>query len=160
MSPSARLIRGGGLFHGRVFSGRGPGERSLREPGPLLVVTIGFSSLALDAVRVNTGGRLVDHERRANLLVCSGPAPVRSDEFPTGGRTTMADDPVRCRNVVAATGPASSRSTLASTVWSGFVPGLERSSRRLAIAVVEQPDALDVELELGARTRSPSASTR
>ena len=34
MSPSASLIRGGGLFHGRVLSGRGPGERSLREPGP------------------------------------------------------------------------------------------------------------------------------
>jgi hypothetical protein len=33
------------------------------------MVTSGFSSVALDAVRVNTGGRLVDHERRANLLV-------------------------------------------------------------------------------------------
>jgi hypothetical protein len=31
------------------------------------MVTSGFSSVALDAVRVNTGGRLVDHERRANL---------------------------------------------------------------------------------------------
>lgn len=69
MSPSASLIRGGGLFHGRVLSGRGPGERSLREPGPILLVTSGFSSLALDAVGVNTGGRLVDHERRAKLLV-------------------------------------------------------------------------------------------
>ncbi len=72
MSPSARAIRSGGLFHGRVLSGRGPGERSLREPGPLLVVTSGFSNLALDAVRVNTSGRLVDPERRTNLLVgCS-----------------------------------------------------------------------------------------
>jgi hypothetical protein len=45
------------------------GERSLREPGPILLVTSGFSSLDLDAVGVNTGGRLVDHERRAKLLV-------------------------------------------------------------------------------------------
>jgi hypothetical protein len=51
------------------FPVEAPGERSLREPGPLLVVTSGLSNLALDAVRVNTGGRLVDHERRTNLLV-------------------------------------------------------------------------------------------
>lgn len=69
MSPSARAIRSGGLFHGRVLPVEAPGERSLREPGPLLVVTSGFSNLAVDAVRVNTGGRLVDHERLTNLLV-------------------------------------------------------------------------------------------
>ena len=68
MSPSARAIRSGGLFHGRVLPVEARGERSLREPGPL-VVTSGFSNLAVDAVRVNTGGRLVDHERLTNLLV-------------------------------------------------------------------------------------------
>ena len=60
---------GGGLFHGGSFPVEAPGERSPREPGPLLVVTSGLSNLALDAVRVNTGGRLVDHERRTNLLI-------------------------------------------------------------------------------------------
>ena len=69
MSPSAGVIRGEDCSTAGSFSGRGPGERSLREPGPLLVVTSGFSNLALDAMRVNTGGRLVDHERRTNLLV-------------------------------------------------------------------------------------------
>jgi hypothetical protein len=69
MSPSARVIPGGGLFHGRVLSGRGPGERSQREPGPLLVVTSGFSSLALDAVGVNMGGRWLIMSAGAKLLV-------------------------------------------------------------------------------------------
>jgi hypothetical protein len=60
MSPLSEGDSGGRLFHGRVLSGRSPGERSLREPGPLLVVTSGFSSLALDAVRVNTACRATE----------------------------------------------------------------------------------------------------
>jgi hypothetical protein len=45
------------------------GSAHYANQGPILLVTSGFSSLALDAVGVNTGGRLVDHERRAKLLV-------------------------------------------------------------------------------------------
>jgi hypothetical protein len=71
MSPSARVIRGEDCSTAGSIPVEAPGERSLREPLPLLVVTSGFSNLALDAVRVDTGGRLVDHERRTNLLVGS-----------------------------------------------------------------------------------------